>query len=70
MDDPIVIIISIAALALVGIGFLIKHIMIENNRKAQNIKQTRSSGMRKKSTEIELEAKDNALTITQKPMTN
>lgn len=68
MDDPIVIIISIAALALgVGIGFLIKHIMIENNRKAQNIKADQIvRDAQEKAREIELEAKDNALTITQK----
>ena len=67
MDDPIVIIISIAALALgVGIGFLIKHIMIENNRKAQNIKADQIvRDAQEKAREIELEAKDNALTITQ-----
>ena len=65
MDDPIVIIISIAALALgVGIGFLIKHIMIENNRKAQNIKADQIvRDAQEKAREIELEAKDNALTI-------
>lgn len=68
MDDPIVIIISIAALALgVGIGFLIKHLMIENNRKAQNIKADQIvRDAQEKAREIELEAKDNALTITQK----
>lgn len=68
MNNPTTIIVSIIALALgVGIGFLVKNILIENNRKAQNVKADQIiRDAQEKGREIELEAKDIALTITQK----
>jgi ribonuclease Y len=68
MDTVFIIIISAAALAVGGlIGFLIKQTIVENKRKAQNLKADHIiTEAREKAREIELEAKDNALNITQK----
>ena len=61
--------ISFAALVIGGlIGFLIKQTIVENKRKAQNLKADHIvREAREKAREIELEAKDTALQITQKP---
>lgn len=69
MNNPIIIIaISVAALVLGGlIGFMVKQSLENNKRKAQNLKADHIiSDAKEKAREIELEAKDSALTITQK----
>jgi len=69
MNSPIVnILLPIAALLVGGlIGFLIKQTLVENKRKAQNLKADHIiSEAKETAREIELEAKDNALNITQK----
>jgi len=69
MNNPIVLIALCAAALAVGglIGFMIKQSIIEKERKAQNIKADHIiSEAKEKAREIELEAKDNALNITQK----
>jgi len=68
MEIAITIIVGIVALALGGvIGFLINKTRAENERKAQNIKADHIlTEAREKAREIELEAKDTALSITQK----
>jgi len=69
MNNPILLIaMSIIALALGGlIGYIIKQSQVENKRKAQNLKADHIiSEAKEKAREIELEAKDNALKITQK----
>ena len=70
MNIPIiyVIVISIISLLLGGlIGNIIKQSQIDNKRKAQNLKADHIiTEAKDKAREIELEAKDNALTITQK----
>ncbi len=68
MQPIIIVAISFAALLIGGlIGFLIKQTIIENKRKAQNLKADHIvREAREKAREIELEAKDTALQITQK----
>jgi ribonuclease Y len=68
METAITIIVGIVALALGGvIGFFINKTRVENERKAQNIKADHIlTEAREKAREIELEAKDTALSITQK----
>lgn len=69
MNNPIIIIaISVAALAVGGlIGYMIKQTLVENKRKAQNLKADHIiTEAKEKAREIELEAKDTALKITQK----
>ena len=69
MNNPLFIIaIGIAALALGSfIGYFVKQTQEENRRKAQNLKADHIlTEAREKAREIELEAKDNALNITQK----
>ncbi len=68
MQPIIVVAISFAALMIGGlIGFLIKQTIIENKRKAQNLKADHIiREAREKAREIELEAKDTALQTTQK----
>ncbi len=69
MSNPILMIaISAGALVLGGlIGFMIKQSIVENKRKAQNLKADHIiNKAREQAREIELEAKDNALKITQK----
>lgn len=69
MNNPIVnILLPIAALLVGGlIGFIIKQTNVENKRKAQNLKADHIiSEAKETAREIELEAKDNALNITQK----
>ena len=69
MNNPLVIIaVSVGALLVGGlIGYLIKQSIIENQRKAQNIKADHIiTEAKEHAREIELEAKDNALQITQK----
>jgi ribonucrease Y len=67
--QPIIIVATSFAALLIGglIGFLIKQTLIENKRKAQNIKADQIiREAQEKAREVELEAKDNALQITQK----
>ena len=67
--QPIIIVgISLAALLIGGlIGFLIKKTLVENKRKAQNLKADHIiREAKEKAREIELEAKDTALQVTQK----
>jgi len=69
MENPgILIALSAAALLLGGlIGYMIKHFVVENKRKAQNLKADHIiTEAKERAREIELEAKDNALQITQK----
>ena len=68
MELIIVIAISFAALLIGGlIGYLVKHTIAENKRKAQNLKADHIiREAQEKAREVELEAKDNALQITQK----
>ncbi len=69
MNNPVLLIaISAGALILGGlIGFMIKQFLVERNRKAQNLKADHIiSEAREQAREIELEAKDAALKITQK----
>jgi len=69
MNNPVLLIaISTGALLLGGlIGFMIKQSMVENKRKAQNLKADHIiTEAKEQAREIELEAKDNALKITQK----
>jgi ribonucrease Y len=68
MQPIIIIALSFAALMIGGlIGFLIKQTVVENKRKAQNLKADHiMREAREKAREIELEAKDTALQITQK----
>ncbi len=69
MSNPVLMIaISAGALVVGGlIGFMIKQSIIENKRKAQNLKADHIiNKAREQAREIELEAKDNALKITQK----
>jgi len=69
MNNPILLIgIGVVALALGGlIGFFIKQALITNERKEQNIKADHIiREAKERSREIELEAKDTALGITQK----
>jgi len=68
MQPIIIVAISFAALLIGGlIGFLIKQTMVENKRKAQNLKADHIiREAREEAREIELEAKDAALQITQK----
>jgi len=69
MSNPVLLIaISAGALVLGGlIGFMIKQSIVDNKRKAQNLKADHIiSKAREQAREIELEAKDNALKITQK----
>jgi ribonuclease Y len=69
MNNPVLLIIITLSAALIGglIGFLIKKTLVENKRRAQNIKADHIiAEAREKAREIELEAKDNALQITQK----
>ena len=69
INNPIFIVgISFFALALGGfIGFMIKQTLVENKRKAQNLKADHIiSEAHEKAREIQLEAKDAALQITQK----
>ncbi len=69
MNNPIIIIsISVAALALgLGIGYFIKQTIVENKLKAQNLKSDHIlRDAQERAREIEIEAKDNALNITQK----
>jgi len=69
MTNPIVVIaIALAALAVGGlIGFLVKQTLIEKKRKEQKIKADQIiRDANEKARELELEAKDTALQITQK----
>ncbi len=69
MNNPVLLIaISASALILGGlIGFMIKQSIVENKRKAQNLKADHIiTEAREQAREIELEAKDAALKITQK----
>jgi len=69
MNNPVILIaISAGALVLGGlIGFMIKQSIVENKRKAQNLKADHIiNKAREQAREIKLEAKDNALKITQK----
>ncbi|MCB2209290.1 ribonuclease Y [bacterium] len=69
MNNPFVIIaVGVGALLVGGlIGYLIKQSIIENQRKAQNLKADHIiTEAKEHAREIELEAKDNALQITQK----
>jgi len=68
MQPIIIVAISFAALLIGGlIGFLIKQTMVENKRKAQNLKADHIiREAQEKAREIELEAKDTALQMTQK----
>ncbi len=68
MRPELIIIIGAAALVVGGlIGYLIKQTIAENKRKAQNLKADHIiTEAREKAREIELEAKDTALSITQK----
>jgi ribonuclease Y len=69
MNNPVLLIaISASALFLGGlVGFMIKQSIVENKRKAQNLKADHIiTEAREQAREIELEAKDNALKITQK----
>ncbi len=69
MENPgILIALSAAALLLGGlIGYMIKHFVVEHKRKAQNLKADHIiTEAKERAREIELEAKDNALQITQK----
>jgi ribonucrease Y len=69
MNNPVLLIaISAGALILGGlIGFMIKQFLVERNRKAQNLKADHIiAEAREQAREIELEAKDAALKITQK----
>jgi ribonuclease Y len=69
INNPIIIIvISFIALALGGgIGYIIKQTLVENKRKAQNLKADHIiTEAQEKAREIQLEAKDAALQITQK----
>jgi len=69
MDNTVLLIaISAGALLMGGlIGFVIKQSLVENKRKAQNLKADHIiTEAKEQAREIELEAKDNALQITQK----
>lgn len=68
MNNPATIIIGFVALTTgVLIGYFIKHTLQENKRKAQNLKADQIiRDATEKAREVELEAKDNALNITQK----
>jgi ribonuclease Y len=68
METITVILISAAALIAGGlVGYLINQTLVENKRKAQNLKADHIiTEAREKAREIELEAKDTALSITQK----
>ena len=49
------------------VGFMIKQLIVENKRKAQNLKADHIiTEAKERAREIELEAKDSALQITQK----
>jgi len=69
MNDTVLLVaISTAALILGGlVGFIIKQSIVDSKRKAENLKADHIiTQAKEKSREIELEAKDNALKITQK----
>jgi ribonuclease Y len=68
METIIVILISAAALIVGGlVGYFINQTRVKNKRKAQNLKADHIlTEAREKAREIELEAKDAALSITQK----
>ena len=69
MNNPVLLIaVGAGALILGGlIGFMIKNAIVENKRKAQNLKADHIiTEAKERAREIELEAKDNALQITQK----
>ena len=68
MQPLVIVAVSFAALLIGGlIGFLIKQTIIENKRKAQNLKADHIvREAHEKAREVELEAKDAALQITQK----
>jgi len=69
MNNPVLLIAVGAGSLILGglIGFLIKHSIVENRRKAQNLKADHIiTEAKERSREIEIEAKDNALQITQK----
>jgi ribonuclease Y len=67
-DTVLLIVVSAAALVLGGlIGFIIKQSITENKRKAENLKADHIiTQAKEKAREIELEAKDNSLKISQK----
>jgi len=69
MNNPVLLIgLSLGALILGGfIGFMIKQSIVENKRKAQNLKADHIiSNAKEQARELELEAKDNALKISQR----